>query len=83
MVPIIAGIKTKKEYSLILDAWVKGCFFKATDKNGNMTKEDEKFKKDFGENPLHYLSCDFDGKEYSEIYDGVHVILEKMNFKQQ
>ncbi len=78
MVPIIAGIKYQKDYSLILDAWVKGFFFKATDNNGKMTKEDETFKKEFGENPLHYLSCEFDSEEYSELYDGVQKVLEKM-----
>ncbi len=78
MVPIIAGIKNQKDYSLILDAWVKGFFFKATDKNGKMTKEDEKFKEEFGENPLEYLTRNFDREEYTELYDKVHAILEKM-----
>ena len=81
MVPIIAGIQTGKDYSLILEAWVKGCFFKATDKRGKMTPEDEKFKINFAENPILILSdhCKFDREEYSELYDGVGKILDEIN----
>ena len=79
MVPIIAGIKTGKDYSLILEAWVKGCFFKATDKQGEMTPEDEKFKKEFGDDPLSILSYLFDQEKYSELYVGVREILNDMN----
>ena len=81
MVPIIAGIQTGKDYSLILEAWVKGCFFKATDKQGKMTPEDENFKTNFSENPILALSnhCKFNREEYSELYDGVMEILKGMN----
>ncbi len=81
MVPIIAGIQTGKDYSLILEAWVKGCFFKATDKQGKMTPEDEKFKITFAENPILILSdhCKFDKEEYSELYSGVRRILDEIN----
>ena len=81
MVPIIAGIKTGKNYSLILEAWVKGCSFKATDKQGKMTPEDEKFKTEFGDNPTLILSkhCKFDQEEYSNLYDKVKGILNKIN----
>ena len=81
MIPIIAGIQTGKDYSLILEAWVKGCFFRATDKQGKMTSEDERFKINFSENPILVLSdhCKFDRKEYSVLYDGVREILNEMN----
>ncbi len=81
MVPILAGIETKKDYSLILEAWVKGCFFKATDKQGKMNPEDEKFKTNFSENPILVISkhCKFDREEYHELYDGVLKILKGMN----
>ncbi len=78
MVPILAGIKNKKEYSLILEAWVKGCFFKATDKNGKRLKEDEQFINNYGGKPLFYLSCEFDGEEYSELYNGIHDVLAQI-----
>jgi len=78
MIPIIAAMKTKKEYTLILEAWVKGFFFNVVDKNGNMLKEDEKFIKDFDKDPLSYLSSEFDSREYAELYNGVHEILNRM-----
>ncbi len=77
MVPIIAGIETGKEYSLILEAWVKGCSFNATDKQGNMLQEDEIFKKEFGDSPLLILSkhCNFEKDKYSMIYEEISKIL--------
>jgi len=81
MVPIIAGIQTGKKFSLILKTWVKGCYFKATDKQGKMTPEDEKFKSDF-KNPLLVLSehCKFDREKYSMLFEGVQKILKELNY---
>ena len=73
MIPIIAGFETGKDYSLILEAWVKGCHFSATDENGKIHPEDKKFKLKYTENPLLVLSnrCKLDQKKYSAIYEGV------------
>jgi len=77
MIPILAGIETGMEYSLILDAWVKGCSFRATDEHGKLYYEDKKFKTKYTEDPLLILSnrCKLDQEEYAEIYEGVREIL--------
>ena len=73
MTPILAGIETGKEYSLILEAWVKGCSFKASDEHGEMYSEDKKFKIKYTEDPITILSnrCKLDREKYSEIYENV------------
>lgn len=80
MTPILAGLETEKEYVLILEAWVKGCFFKATDEQGKLHIEDSKFKEKYAENPIRILSdrCKLDRERYSSIYDGVQEILENI-----
>lgn len=80
MTPILAGIDTGKEYNLILEAWVKGCFFKATDEQGKLHKEDSKFKAKHTENPLQILGerCKLDQEQYAQIYKGAQEILIKI-----
>jgi mannitol-1-phosphate 5-dehydrogenase len=48
MVPILAGLKTGAEFDLILEAWVRGCCFRATDENGRELKGDIEFRKKYG-----------------------------------
>ena len=81
MTPILSGLETGKEYILILEAWVKGCFFKATDEHGKFYTEDSKFKQKYAENPIRILSdrCKLDRERYSSIYDGVQQILEDIS----
>ncbi len=76
MVPILTAIKLDKDYSLILEAWVKGCFFNATDREGKRTRMDEEFRMKYADKPSLVLSnhCKFDREEYSMLYEEVHEI---------
>lgn len=73
MIPILAGFRHAKEYALILDAWVKGCFFNATDSHGLTTPEDKDFLMKYAGNPLLVLSdhCKLPEDEYGAIYQEV------------
>lgn len=77
MTPILAAHERRMEYNLILEAWVKGCSFKATDEHGKLYIEDSKFIEKYKENPIKILSdrCKLDRERYSSIYDGVHKII--------
>jgi len=79
MIPIITAISTGKDYSLILEAWVKGCFFKATNGDTKITQMDEAFRTKYADNPLLVLSnhCKLDREEYSMLYDAVHQIVSR------
>ena len=81
MIPILTGIKAGKKYSLILQAWVKGCSFNATDENGEVHPEDKKFKTKYAENPLVILSnhCKFDREKSSLLYENVQAILNELS----
>lgn len=81
MIPVIAGIKSGKEYSLILEAWVKGCFFNAADEHGEIHPEDREFKNKYLDNPLDILNthCNFKQEIHAEIEASVREILEKLN----
>ena len=78
MVPVLAGRERKKDYSPILEAWVKGCFFNATDDHGEMLPVDRQFKERYGEDPLRILReyCKLGEAEYPEIYEQVRKILK-------
>jgi len=80
MVPIIAALDMGKDYSLILEAWVKGCFFNALDSNGSCTKDDEDFMLRYAGAPLLVLSdhCRMKQEDYSMLYEGVEKILRVM-----
>ena len=81
MVPVISGKEKKMDYSLILEAWVKGCFFNATDDQGELLPEDRQFKEKFGEDPLRILReyCKLEEPEYSEIYENVRKIQNRLS----
>ncbi len=83
MVPVIKGEEKKMDYSLILEAWVKGCFFHAVDNQGNMLPEDREFKERFGEDPLKILRdyCRLEETEYPKIYESVKNILDLLSRK--
>jgi hypothetical protein len=50
MVPILAGIKHEKAFDLILEAWMKGCHFQATDEAGKAFEGDREFRNRYGFN---------------------------------
>lgn len=67
------------DYSLILEAWVKGCYFQAVDENGEMHPEDKKFKLKFTEDPLYILEnfCKMSQERKSVIRMGLDKIMKR------
>lgn len=85
MIPILAGFRHAKDYALILDAWVKGCFFKATDSHGLATLVDKDFLMKYAGNPLLVLSdhCKLPEDEYGAIYQEVRRLMKALRVKCQ
>ena len=48
MAPIMAGIRLQLPFDLILEAWMKACFFDAKNENGEQLKGDLDFKQKYG-----------------------------------
>ncbi|MEA3462584.1 MAG: mannitol-1-phosphate 5-dehydrogenase [Bacteroidota bacterium] len=76
MIPIVSGIKTGKEFSLILEAWVKGCYFNARDAQGKIHPEDKIFKNRYAEDPIAILRdhCKLNRRDHALIFDRVKKI---------
>ena len=68
------------KFSLIIDAWVKGCFFNAYDNQGNATSLDKDFMEKYARNPILVLSdhCKFDCEKYKMLYLDLRKIMEGM-----
>jgi mannitol-1-phosphate 5-dehydrogenase len=80
MVPIMNAIEYGKEYDLILEAWVKGCYFNASNENGRYLNEDKKFKIKYRENPIWILSahCIFDSSKDAVLFRKVEELMIKI-----
>ncbi len=80
MLPILEGFKKGVNYSLILESWVKACYFSAKDEKGLLFSEDKKFKERFGENPPKILEkhCKLDRIVYAKIYSEVEQICKRL-----
>ena len=80
LVPVLTAITKQKDYNLILEAWVNGCFFEATDGEGKSTQIDIDFRNKYATKPLLILSrhCKLDIAEYPMLFEGVDQILIKM-----
>jgi len=53
--PILQAMNLNMEYDLILDAWVKGCYFAAEDEDGNVRIEDSNFRKKYNHDAKEIL----------------------------
>lgn len=80
MTPILIAVELNMKFSLIIDAWVKGCFFSAFDNEGNITPLDKDFIEKYARNPILVLSdhCKFDCEKYKMLYEEVRKIMEGM-----
>ncbi len=78
-VPVISGIKTGMNYDLILETWVKGCYFSARDDDGKYFPEDRKFIQVYKRSPLRILSehCTFDPPVYNRLLDEIKQIMTR------
>ncbi len=70
MVPILAGIRMKEPFDLILEAWMKGCCFKASDVNGEELEGDKDFRNQYGRDFIRILveHCRLKSGEQAQIY---------------
>lgn len=53
--PIVRAINLNMDYNLILDAWVKGCYFAAEDEDGKERFEDRNFRRKYNYKPKDIL----------------------------
>ncbi|MFC2089899.1 hypothetical protein ACFLT1_03915 [Bacteroidota bacterium] len=81
IVPIMNALNYGSECKLILEAWVKGCYFNAVNEEGRMFTEDKKFKEKYAEDPVTILRahCNFDPKDDTLIFDMVSAIIKHLN----
>lgn len=80
MAPIEQAIALGKAYDLILEAWIRGCFFSAKDENGRNCPENRRFKQKYNEDPLKILSehCNFDPQQDHEIFSATEKLLKQL-----
>ncbi len=78
MTPILSAFEIDKKFTLLLDAWVKGFFFKAYDSQGNITPQDKAFVEKYARNPILGLSehCKLNHEKYRMIYKEVNKIMD-------
>jgi mannitol-1-phosphate 5-dehydrogenase len=70
LVPILAGISLELPYDLILEAWVRGCSFKAAGENGKELEWDRKFRMEYGLDYRRILHehCHLSSSDHPELY---------------
>lgn len=69
IVPILAGISQDLPYDLILEAWIKGCSFKAVGENGQELERDRKFRLKYNLDFRRIL------QEHCQLYPVIHPVL--------
>lgn len=80
MAPVLQGMTLGKPYDLILEAWVRGCYFSAKDENGRNCPENRKFKHKYHEDPLKILMehCNFDPQQDSELFSKTEKLVKQL-----
>jgi len=78
IVPVLAGIKQKLQYDLILEAWIKGCCFEARDGNGKELTDDIefrlKYKREF--NRILEEHCGLKPGEFPELFESLEKLVK-------
>jgi mannitol-1-phosphate 5-dehydrogenase len=77
MVPLLTGIQSGLPTGLILEAWVKGCSFRAADENGKELPADVEFRKEFG-NDYDRILAEHCGLK-PEIADRIREQIDQLN----
>ncbi len=70
LVPILAGISLELPFDLILEAWVRGCGFKAAGENGQELEGDRKFRLEYGLDYRRILQehCHLSSSDHPDLY---------------
>jgi mannitol-1-phosphate 5-dehydrogenase len=73
MVPILAAISLAMPFDLILEAWIRGCGFRAVGENGFELEVDRQFRKEYGLDYRRILSehCGLGPADHPELYQAV------------
>jgi len=73
LVPILTGIKLELPCDLILEAWVRGCSFKAVGENGLELERDRKFRMAYGLDYSRILEehCNLSPTDHPELYQSL------------
>lgn len=81
MAPIVQAMELGMKYDRILEAWIRGCFFNATDQNGRNCPENRKFKQKFNDDPMKILRehCNFDPTPDKEIFHATEQLLNQLS----
>jgi mannitol-1-phosphate 5-dehydrogenase len=80
LVPILAGISLELPFDLILEAWVKGCSFKAVGEDGQELDEDLKFRLAYGLDYRRILQehCQLSSADHPDLYHSLTQIMASM-----
>lgn len=73
LVPILTGIKLELPCDLILEAWVRGCSFRAVGENGVELEGDRKFRMKYGLDYRRILQehCHLSPADHPELYQSL------------
>lgn len=80
IIPILNAIELRLDYRLIMEAWVKGCFFIALSENGKLLPEDKRFNQKFRQNPVRILieHCTFDPDTDKALFQEAKSVLNEI-----
>lgn len=83
MAPIEKAIALGKDYELILEAWIRGCYFNAKDENGRNCPENRKFKHKYNEDPLKILRehCTFDPQQDQALFRATEKLVKQLAYE--
>ncbi len=78
--PVLKAREIGLPYGMILETWVKGCFFGATDENGKYFPEDRPFVSKFGQKPAVILKnhCNFNPVDDRWIFEEVAALTRNL-----
>ena len=70
LVPILAGISMELPCDLIMEAWVRGCNFKAAGENGQELEGDRKFRLEYSMDYRRILQehCNLSSSDHPDLY---------------
>jgi len=80
MTPILIAVELNMKFSLIIDAWVKGCFFNSSGDLGEPSCLDKDFINKYARNPIRVLAehCMLNKEKYRILYENVNKITDEM-----
>jgi mannitol-1-phosphate 5-dehydrogenase len=80
LVPILSGISLELPHDLIMEAWVKGCSFKAVGEDGQQLEGDREFRRTYRMDYRRILQdhCHLSPKHHPKLYHSLNQIIADM-----